>query len=109
MIDTLHVELTVVLGKTLMPMHRALQLARGAVVVLDPSEEDVVEVRANGLAIAHGRIQVREGAITVALTHLVRRIEVTRAAGSTIGAHMRIETPAVALAPRGAPIRLRSL
>lgn len=97
MVDTLHVELTVVLGKTLLPMHRALQLARGALVTLDPAGEDVVEVLANGLPIAHGRIKVRDGAITVSLTELVRRVEVTRALGSTIGAHMRLETPTVVL------------
>lgn len=104
MVDTLHVELTVILGKTRMPMHRALYLARGAVVTLDPVEEDAVEVLANGLAIAHGRIKVRDGAITVELTDLVRRIEVTRAAGSTIGANMRLETPALGVPEEAAAL-----
>ena len=84
-IEKLDVELTVVLGQTRIPLHRLLRLSRGAVLVLDPAADDDVEILANGLPVARGRIVVEGGTIAVEVTGLVRKIETTREPGATIG------------------------
>ena len=84
-IEKLDVELTVVLGQTRMPLHRLLRLGRGAVLALDCGADDDVEIRANGLPVARGRIVVEGGLIAVEVTGLLRKPETTREAGATIG------------------------
>jgi flagellar motor switch protein FliN/FliY len=88
-LDGLDVELTVVLGRTAMPLGRLLRLGRGAVIALDPSPEDEVEILANGLAVAKGRVVIEGSAISVEVTELVRPVEVTREPGATIGGRVR--------------------
>jgi flagellar motor switch protein FliN/FliY len=84
-LDALEVEFSVILGKTQVPLHRLLRMGRGALIALDPAEEDSVEILANGLPVAHGRILVERGAIRVEVTDLIRRAEVTRTPGTSIG------------------------
>ena len=48
-LDGLKVDLTVVLGKTRMPLQRALRISRGAVVTLDGAIDDEVEGRGGGV------------------------------------------------------------
>lgn len=88
-LDGLDVELTAVLGRTSLPLHRLLRLGRGAVVALDPSPDDEVEILANGLTVARGRVVVAGSAISVEVTGLVRGVEVTREPGATIGGPVR--------------------
>ena len=85
MLDDLKVDLTVVLGKTRMPIHQLLRLSRGAVLELDAEDTDMVEVLANGHPIARGQIMVTGTRITVEVTEILRRPEVVRAPGVTIG------------------------
>lgn len=85
-IEKLDVDLTVVLGQTRMPLHRLLRLGRGAVLALGSGVDDDVEIRANGLPVARGRVVVEGGVIAVEVTGLVRRPETTREPGATIGA-----------------------
>lgn len=84
-LDSLQMDLTVVLGKTRLPLHRLLRMGRGAVIGLDPAEDDRVEILANGLAVAEGRVIVTGGTISVEILSLARPIEVTRDPGATIG------------------------
>lgn len=92
-LDGLQVELTVVLGKTRMPLHRALRIGRGAVVALDGTAEDDVEILANGHPIARGRVTVSGGAIMIEMTELVRKLEVTRLPGCRIGGGTKTSEP----------------
>lgn len=89
-LETLQVELTVVLGKARLPLQTLLRMGRGAVIALDPSEEDTVEILANGLPVARGRVAVAKGAITVEVIELVRKPEVTRVPGTTIGGKLSL-------------------
>lgn len=88
----LEVEFSVVLGKTQVPLHRVLRMGRGALIALDPTENDKVEIRANGLPVAHGQIKVEAGTIKVEVTELIRHVEVTREPSTSIGG-LRGETP----------------
>lgn len=84
-LDHLDVEVSVVLGKTRMPLHRLLKLGRGAVVALDATETDRVDILANGLLIARGSVAVVGQAISVEVTEMVRRETVIREPGTRIG------------------------
>lgn len=88
-LDSLKVDLSVVLGKTRMPLHRALRICRGVIVGLDGDPDDPVEILANGHPIARGRITVSGGAIAIEVTELVRKPGVTRVHGSTIGGRLK--------------------
>ncbi|TDR93173.1 FliM/FliN family flagellar motor switch protein [Enterovirga rhinocerotis] len=85
-LEDLEVELAVVLGRTRMPLNRFLRLGRGAVIALDAAEEDIVDILANDLPVARGRVTVDRGAIRVEVTELVRRPQVTRERGARISA-----------------------
>lgn len=84
-LDTLDVDLSVVLGKTAMPLHELLKLGRGAVVELATGDGEEVELLANGHLIARGRAAVRQGRIAVEVTALVTKPTVTRQPGARIG------------------------
>ncbi len=88
-LDALQVELTIVLGRAHIPLHRFLRMGRGAVIALDARDDDVVDVLANGLAVARGRIVVQGGAISVEIIDLVRKADITRTAGATIGGRIK--------------------
>ena len=57
-LDDLNVDLTVVLGQSRMPIHMLLRMGRGAVVELQATETDMVDILANGHPIARGQIVV---------------------------------------------------
>lgn len=50
------VEITVVIGRSKLPMQRLLRMGRGAVIPLDASPDDAVWILANGRPIARGEI-----------------------------------------------------
>lgn len=100
-LESLEMELTVVLGRAQLPLHRLLRMGRGAIVPLDPSPEDEVEILAAGLPIARGRVIIDRDAISVEVTSLIRKPEVTRIPGATIGGRLR-SGAAELLAPEAA-------
>ena len=89
-LDSLKVDLTIVLGRTRLPLERLLQFGRGAVIGLDGFEGESVEIQANGVTIARGRVAVRDRAITVEVFELVRKAAFVREVGSTIGGTARL-------------------
>jgi flagellar motor switch protein FliN len=72
------VDISVVLGRCVMPVHQMLRLGRGAVIELDSDENDLVEIQANDLTIAHGRVVVIGNRIAIEVVEMVHRIEVER-------------------------------
>jgi flagellar motor switch protein FliN/FliY len=52
--DKVSVDITVVLGTTWMPIHQVLRLGRGAIIELEASEDDAVNILANNLPVAKG-------------------------------------------------------
>ncbi len=84
-IDNLKVDLTVVLGRNRMPVHMLLRMGRGAVIELEATESDTVEILANDHPIARGVVVVTGTRIAVEITELIRKPDVVRHPGVTIG------------------------
>ena len=71
--DKVALDITVVLGTTSMPIHQVLRLGRGAIIELDASEDDGVNVLANGLPVAKGTVVVNRNRIAVDVVQLLPR------------------------------------
>ena len=84
-LENLNVDVTVVLGQNRMPVHMLLRMGRGAVVELEATETDMVEILANGHPIARGQIVVTGNRISVEVTELIRKPSVVREPGVSIG------------------------
>ncbi len=67
------VDITVVLGTTLMPVHQVLRLGRGAIIELESSEDDAVNILANNLPVAKGTVVVNGNRIAVEVGELLPR------------------------------------
>jgi flagellar motor switch protein FliN/FliY len=72
-IDKVAVDITVVLGTTSMPIHQVLRLGRGAILELDSSEDDPVQILANNLPVANGTVVVNGNRIAVEVGQLLPR------------------------------------
>lgn len=72
-IETVDVDISVVLGRTQMPIHMLLKMGRGAVITLDASEKDEVEILANDHLVARGVVVVNGADISIELSSLVKR------------------------------------
>jgi flagellar motor switch protein FliN/FliY len=94
-LNSLEVDLTVVLGKTRLPLQRLLRLGRGAVIALGKSDVEMVDILANDHPIARGQITVRGSTIAIEIKELVRKPEIERNPGATIGGQMKDEIAAL--------------
>ncbi len=70
-IKKVDVEISVVLGKAIMPIHQLLKMGRGAVIELDAGAEDDALVLANNSPIAYGEIIIVDDCIGVSITDKV--------------------------------------
>ncbi len=66
-------DIAVVLGNTLMPIHQVLRLGCGAIIELDAAEDDEVHILANNLPVAKGTVVVRGNHIAVEVKELLPR------------------------------------
>ncbi|MAK62621.1 MAG: hypothetical protein CMK09_16755 [Ponticaulis sp.] len=57
-LDAVKVEISVILGRTQIPMHQLLRMGRGAVIPLDVRETDQVWILANDFPIAKGDVEI---------------------------------------------------
>ncbi|PHZ86238.1 FliM/FliN family flagellar motor switch protein [Paremcibacter congregatus] len=76
-IDDVSMELTVVLGQTMMPIRHLLKLGRGAVIELDGHQDQPVQIYANGEMIAKGEIMMAGENIAVNITKSVKNYQRT--------------------------------
>ncbi|BCW88983.1 hypothetical protein sos41_21370 [Alphaproteobacteria bacterium SO-S41] len=67
-VDSVKVEISVVLGKSVIPMHQLLRMGRGAVIELDAKQADEVWILANGQPVARGDIVIQGEKICVSVT-----------------------------------------
>ena len=72
-LDTVSLDITVVLGNTAMPVHQVLRLGRGAIIELDATEDDEVQILANNLPVARGTVVVQGNRIAVEVRELLPR------------------------------------
>ena len=70
-IDKVNVEISVVLGKAMMPIHQLLKMGRGAVIELDAGENDEVWLLANNQPIARAEIVVQGEHVAVSITEVL--------------------------------------
>ena len=74
-IDNVNVELSVVLGKAVMPIHQLLKMGRGAVIELDATVHDPATLYANNRLIAKGEVMVVDDHIAVSIIDTVGSFE----------------------------------
>jgi flagellar motor switch protein FliN/FliY len=70
-IDSVKVEISVVLGRSVIPMHQLLRMGRGAVIELNSVQDDPVMVLANDKPVARGEIVIQGDRIGVSITELL--------------------------------------
>jgi len=70
-INGVKVEISVVLGRSVIPMHQLLRMGRGAVIELDSAQDDPVTVLANDKPVAKGEIVIHGDRIGVSITQIL--------------------------------------
>ncbi len=72
-LNNVSLDIAVVLGTTTMPIHQVLRLGRGAIIELDASEDDEVNILANNFPVAKGTVVVQGNRIAVEVKQLLPR------------------------------------
>ena len=67
-IAAVKVEISVVLGRSNIPMQQLLRMGRGAVIPLDAGEGDEVWILANNHPVARGEIHIADDRIAIVVT-----------------------------------------
>ena len=70
-VNGVKVEISVVLGRSVIPMHQLLRMGRGAVIELDSAQDDHGSVLANDRPIAKGEFVIQGDKIGVSITQLL--------------------------------------
>ena len=73
-----NVEITAVLGTSIMPIAQILKLGRGAVVELNREVDEDIEINANNRRVAHGEVVVVDGRLGVKLTKTIQLSDVKK-------------------------------
>ena len=81
-IDKVSLDIAVVLGSTSMPVHQALRLGRGAIIELDASEEDEVQIFVNNFLVAKGTVVVNGNRIAIEIKEMLPRAADKRLSGN---------------------------
>jgi flagellar motor switch protein FliN/FliY len=71
-VETVKVEISVVPGRSIIPMHQLLRIGRGAVIELDSKQDDPVTVLAKDKAVATGEIILHGDMIAVSVLELLK-------------------------------------
>ncbi len=74
-VDNVTVEISVVLGRSMMPIHQLLKMGRGAVIELDTTVNDAAMIYANDRLIARGEVMVIDDHVGVTITDTVGALE----------------------------------
>jgi flagellar motor switch protein FliN/FliY len=67
-VNAVNVEISVVLGRSVLPMQQLLRMGRGAVIPLDATTTDEVWILANNHPVARGEIHINEDKICISVT-----------------------------------------
>ena len=70
-VEAVKVEISVVIGKTNIPIQQLLKMGRGAVIELDAYQDETVWILANDEPIARGEIVLQGDSIAVEITEAV--------------------------------------
>lgn len=66
-VNSVQVEISVVLGRSTLPMQQLLRMGRGAVIPLDATEHEPVWILANNHPVARGEIQISDDKIAISV------------------------------------------
>ncbi len=66
-VGSVEVEISVVLGNSVMPVHQLLRMGRGAVIELQTLENEQVSILANNIPVAHGKVNVDGERISITI------------------------------------------
>jgi len=72
-LQSVSLDISVVLGTTSMPVHQVLRLGRGAIIELQATEDDEVKILANNMPIASGLVVVNGNRIAVEVKEMLPR------------------------------------
>ena len=67
-VNAVNVEISVVLGRSTLPMQQLLRMGRGAVIPLDAKASDEVWILANNHPVARGEIHISDDRISIQVT-----------------------------------------
>jgi flagellar motor switch protein FliN/FliY len=70
-LNSVKVEISVVLGRSVIPMHQLLRMGRGAVIELDSHQDQPVTILANNKAVAKGEILIEGNRISVSISEVL--------------------------------------
>jgi flagellar motor switch protein FliN/FliY len=71
-VQDIPVQISVVLGKTMMPVQQLLKLGRGAVIELNKKVGEPVDVYINARLVARGEVVVVEDRVGVTMTEIIK-------------------------------------
>lgn len=74
-LESVKVEISVVLGKAVLPMQQLLRMGRGAVIELDAHQNDQVWILANNQPIARADIVIQGDKIAVSITETLKSLK----------------------------------
>lgn len=74
-LNSVSVEISVVLGRSTMPIQQLLRMGRGAVIELNAGQDEEVVVLANNRPIARGEIMIQGERIAVSITRILKAYE----------------------------------
>ena len=72
MVEDVLVDIAVVLGSRQMSIREFIHLNRGAVIPLDPTPRDLVEIKANDHLIARGEVVVKGDRVVIEISERIR-------------------------------------
>jgi len=73
-VESVKVDISVVVGRAKLPMQQLLRMGRGAVIELDAKQTDQVLILANDKAVAKGEIVVQGDRIGVTVTEMLKSV-----------------------------------
>jgi flagellar motor switch protein FliN/FliY len=71
-LNSVKVEISVVLGQSVIPIHQLLRMGRGAVIELNSHQDDPVMVLANNRPVAKGEILIDGDRIAVTISEVLK-------------------------------------
>jgi flagellar motor switch protein FliN/FliY len=73
-LESISVEMTIVLGSAQVPIRQILKMGRGAMIPLDCGQDDPTLVYVNDELVAKGRILVNHDLMSLEVSEVVRKV-----------------------------------
>lgn len=72
-LESISIDMTIVLGSARIPIKQILKMGRGAMIPLDCGQDDPTLVYVNNELVARGRIRVNREQMSLKITDVVRK------------------------------------